>query len=168
MYQFSQKQHLIENKGHINRLWMKWKFNQTQLQWNSWMLYWCIGWFVNNILSYHLSQTWSIHTSVLFLCQSFKRCQVWLEIVHWFKKRRSIIKCYKINQIWSEKQQFSWPLLRYMYQIMYVKHWFISLDVVFSERAVWYSVIVEGGVRKVLHVVAQTLNFGTTPNIASV
>lgn len=42
------------------------------------------------------------------------------------------------------------------------------MDVVFSERAVWYSVIVEGGVRKVLHVVAQTLNSGATPNIASV
>lgn len=43
-----------------------------------------------------------------------------------------------------------------------------SVDIVFFKKAVWYSVIVEEGVRKVLHVVAQTLNSGTTPNIASI
>lgn len=56
----------------------------------------------------------------------------------------------------------------YMYLIMYVNFDLFSVDIVLSKRAVWYSVIVEKGVRKVLHVVAQTLNSGTTPNIASI
>lgn len=134
---------------------------------------------------------------------SFKRCQVWLELVHWFKKRRCKSwrhqlhqRCHQLqNMIRKTKAHLTLAYVHVpdhvcscmltliyfvwiyrvvctkravMYLIMYVNFDLFSVDIVLTKRAVWYSVIVEEGVRKVLHVVAQTLNSGTTPNIASI